>query len=276
MNLLLPSFLIFLFFFAIFAHASTSSSCSDKCLLRLCNTNRAFIGAANSPVQDICSASGGVVSSIIAGEARISRRPFNLVARISDIEYEGVNPFKASFFRTIRRRNVTSLVSGEGSREAVQELHGFCVVLPVDRWQQGVTMERSGCLSFRVAVTKIVIQLSWTTNDDLDLFVVEPDGSEVFFANDSATGKLLRDVNQRSCSRSRRIGGTETVVYPMSDNIQNGVYKVFAEHSRSCDHGPTPWQIQVVVDGEVVMMKTGKSFLDDGGLIETSQLEFSI
>lgn len=146
----------------------------------------------------------------------------------------------------------------------------------MSRWQQGRTIGRNGCIGFRVAIPEIIIELIWTSNDDLDLFVKEPDGSDVHFSKNSTTGRLLRDVNRKSCNRDVRKGGRESVVYLTNVPVQRGNYMVHAEHTKTCGNGPTNWLVRVVVNGVVVASRRGSSSIVDGAVVERSRLTFEV
>ena len=96
----------------------------------------------------------------------------------------------------------------------------------------------------------LTFRLSWTTPDDLDLFVVEPSGFEIsFLTPNSATGGAFGgDV---VCS-----AGTETTAWPGS--APRGTYVFYVANQPSCDAARSvSYTLTVAQGNSVVFSRTG-------------------
>lgn len=157
-------------------------------------------------------------------------------------------------------------------------LHKSCIILPINSWfEDGARRTGNECLSFRAIVSILTVTLTWDSNDDLDLFVVEPNGQEVFFQNQSEKGRLLKDANRRSCRRSTRMRGRETVVYRKGIMEDRGLYRVFVDHTTSCGvKAQTKWTLRVTLRGVVLKYVEGVSTFNFGSVIEGSQIQFTV
>ena len=124
-------------------------------------------------------------------------------------------------------------------------------------------------LEFQIEVLQvqggdIQISASWNTDTDLDLYVVDPDGSEIFYGNPTAPsgGELDLDSNA-GCSPGPRL---ENVYWP---SAPSGVYEVRLNYWSNCEYaGETDWRVTIVLDGTDIEVHSG-SFtpldVDPGG-----------
>jgi hypothetical protein len=93
--------------------------------------------------------------------------------------------------------------------------------------------------------------LIWDTGDDLDLHVVDPDGFEIYFADEESPSGGELDVDQiPGCVDEG--DQVENVFWPESD-APEGAYEVFVVAFDDCDDGPTTATLQVRVRGELVV-----------------------
>lgn len=215
------------------------------------------------------------------GEASITPRSKTSAIRISSLRFNGGTPYPTNYFRPVRTEltlpNVSSLAVSRVPRAAMENLDGACARVPIRRWvENGVEQSGNGCVAFSIQVPMVMVELTWDSNDDLDLFVLEPDGSQVFFQQNSASGKLIRDVGRRSCGRRRRVGGKETIVYFANRAVQPGRYSLFVEHTRNCLETSTGWEIRVVVRGRILRRRRGVTRLRDGGVVDGSAMSFRV
>lgn len=275
----LSRFLIpFLPFF--FALCSRSSACARSCSLRLCGgPSRAYIGAPHTPATPaVCNSYSSrrfrpAIREVGPAHIRLrGRTRFVRASRLGLVE----SPFKP-VLAPLRLGGGSALaLSSLVSFRDRQRLHGACVIVPIRSWHSDTSSRppsTTPCVSFRVSVTDIRIDLEWDSRDDLDLFVTQPDGKQVFFQPTSTEGRLLRDDNRRACGRNSP-GGLETIVYEGALQL-SGAYSVFAEHTRNCGKGSTTWRLRVAVQGRVVHDISGTSVLPLGGVIEASRSAFN-
>lgn len=93
------------------------------------------------------------------------------------------------------------------------------------------------------------VSLAWFNYDDLDLFVIEPNGYRIYFGNRALTspcgGKLDVDMNVSSDTRE----AVENIIWSNKSRMTKGVYKIGVNnfnHRESIDVG---FQIQTEFDG---------------------------
>lgn len=95
----------------------------------------------------------------------------------------------------------------------------------------------------------VQITLTWDSEDDLDLHVIDPSGEEIYYSNTSSLsgGQLDRD-NQ--CS-DFILGQPENVFWPVG-SAPSGSYQVSVHYYGSCvqDH-TVPWTVRIVTSGQV-------------------------
>ena len=109
--------------------------------------------------------------------------------------------------------------------------------------------------SVPVAVTTvgtgdIQISLSWDSDADLDLHVVEPSGEEIYYGNPtSATGGELDLDSNALCTSGPR---NENIRWP-AESAPAGNYIVRVDHWSSCGVSPTNYVVRLIVgeDSEV-------------------------
>jgi hypothetical protein len=109
----------------------------------------------------------------------------------------------------------------------------------------------------------ILVTLCWNNNNDEDLHVVEPDGTEIAYYSPGVTrtgGLLDRDDQVFMCDAEDGTGGRENITWAAWTNPDPGTYQVRIREFNPCDEaGPAPadWTLQVHVDGELVQSHTG-------------------
>lgn len=108
-----------------------------------------------------------------------------------------------------------------------------------------------------VATGPLRVTLIWDTDDDLDLFVTDPDGATVSYHNTSVPsgGFLDRDDNVGMCGSDAEAGGVENIVW---DPAPSGTYTVQLSNYNDCAVGtPANYTIQVFRGGTLVQTETG-------------------
>jgi hypothetical protein len=119
------------------------------------------------------------------------------------------------------------------------------------------------CNGSDLVVGSGVIQatLVWDNDNDLDLFVFEPNGNVIWYGNPgpSATGgRLDRDDNVFVCGRDSTPGGVENIFWPDDATADAGTYRVAVDVFNSCGT-PADWTLEVRVDGVLVLTEAGNT-----------------
>jgi hypothetical protein len=106
-----------------------------------------------------------------------------------------------------------------------------------------------------MGVGDITIRLTWDETSDLDLHVVEPDGTEIYFGNrtSSSGGQLDRDANFPCDSATTR--PAENVYW--NTGAPTGNYEVEVEYYGECNNeGSVTFQLVVMVGGRPIVDET--------------------
>lgn len=219
------------------------------------------------------------------GEAMVAEGKSMDMVPISKFSPAGLRPqFKKSFFKLFKIQFVPEEqgIGRKPTRGNQQEfLDDLCVVLPITSYDvmmggKTKTINRSrpsDCLSFRTRNPKVLVELSWNSSDDLDLEVTEPDGELVTReAPEGDSGRLNNDNNVGACGMIP--AGKEAVIYEQMLEIASGDYTATIKHFNNCGDGPTRWRLRVIVDGDVVLTKTGNSDLPKDSV--AARINFSL
>lgn len=115
--------------------------------------------------------------------------------------------------------------------------------------------------------------LAWYNYDDLDLYVIEPDGNRIWFRKKiSATGGNL-DVDMNAGSGQTR-QAVENIAWPDKQTMKEGVYEVFVnQYSRrqTIDIG---FEVETDCQGQLLSFRYDKS-LRDNETIQVAKFHYS-
>lgn len=122
-----------------------------------------------------------------------------------------------------------------------------------------------------VATGALRVTLTWDTDDDLDLFIEEPQpGGETLSYNNPTTtqgGTVDRDDNVGQCGIDTEPGGVENYIW--DPTAPTGEYTVSVSSFEDCDPGVLAnWTVQVYVNNVLVQTETGTSNLTDGAIVD--------
>ncbi len=117
-------------------------------------------------------------------------------------------------------------------------------------------------------VGPITVTLAWQTHDDLDLHMITPDGSRIYYRNKTAQGGTLDvDMNARESELAEDVA-IENIYFP---DPENGHYKIYLRDFRDRTSGSsTHWYVKVKI-GDTEKMFEGD--IDNSGT-ETFVFEF--
>jgi hypothetical protein len=100
-----------------------------------------------------------------------------------------------------------------------------------------------------VGTGDVQVTLTWQTNDDIDLYVTDPNGETIYYMNDISTtgGELDRD---NLCS-DMIIGRPENIYWP-EGGAPSGSYSVQVNYFDPCEaEHPVNWTVRVIIKGAV-------------------------
>lgn len=117
-----------------------------------------------------------------------------------------------------------------------------------------------------VTTGDIRVTLTWDTDDDLDLYVTDPNGDKVWWSNTAVAsgGFLDRDDNVAVCGSDPEPGGVENIVW---NSPPSGTYTVELSNWSDCVFGEsTNYTIEVYMGGALVTSVSGTTDENDGGV----------
>lgn len=130
----------------------------------------------------------------------------------------------------------------------------------------------------RMRIPFIEVELTWRSNDDLDMEVTEPSGNVIrrMNPNSKTGGKLVKSNNNKGKCRKTpsRKRSTELVRFPRGSSLKSGIYKIKLRHTTNCDQGATNWRVRVKVHGKRVLNKNGRSNRSPSGVINNFQFRY--
>jgi hypothetical protein len=111
------------------------------------------------------------------------------------------------------------------------------------------------------------VTLTWDSDDDVDLHVIDPFGSRINYVERTSPsgGTLDRDDNVNRCGIDAEPGGVENVFWPSSPVAPSGTYTVEVFSYDDCLPTLTNYTLQVFVGGFLVDTRTGTAGGGGGG-----------
>jgi hypothetical protein len=106
----------------------------------------------------------------------------------------------------------------------------------------------------RVGSGPLQVSLSFDNAVDVDLHVVTPNGSEIYYSNKSAGGGSLDLDSNAGCNIDRI--NNENIVWPDTSLPSVGTYKVLVDYYQACNASPVAYTVRVTNCG-VVSTYTG-------------------
>lgn len=259
------------------------NACGEKCKFRLCEPIGPVLPKGSRilvrpPPElsfgSVCRQGRNIGFVRSTGEAILEFRSGN-DTRISQWRPKGLTPrFSKTFFKLGRDKTLkkSGILSAKPRGRQQKFLDNLCVKLPIRSYE--IVEPRSGrvkqvvktkgedtdCLSFRTRAAKILVELTWDSNDDFDLYVIEPDGKQLSrFNPQTSTGKLNGDFTADGCTRLSKMGRESARYLEVNNMVRNGKYAVEARHFRNCGTGPTKWMLRISINGKLIKTKRGSS-----------------
>lgn len=132
------------------------------------------------------------------------------------------------------------------------------------------------CVAFRTTAPTIHVELTWDTNDQLDMELTEPDGDVLNRATNARTeaGKV-NELDGDSVCAKRFTQGKENIVYFPGGPIEEGMYSVKVIHYASCRGDLTSWKLRVLFNGDEQAVYSGQSSVGRKHVLKTVTFLFS-
>jgi hypothetical protein len=126
---------------------------------------------------------------------------------------------------------------------------GLAAFFSRDRWMDVLGMRRP---MPELGTGDIQVTLVWETPDDLDLWVVDPQGESIYYRNptSSSGGELDVDANA-GCEQNTTYQPVENIFWP-TGVAPIGNYSVEVVYFENCgSFEPVDFQVVVTVDGDI-------------------------
>lgn len=284
-----------LFFLVIVDHAQ-AQVCGKSCTFRLCQTATGEIARVGRPILQrppnfaplgptICRRGINMRLVLKSGEAVVEvgkqRNPISQFMPKCLTEKFTKGFFKVSPIGLVKK----SIIAKGGSRGNQQMFLDVCIRIPILEYQ---TLNKAGkvnrrvitkgkstdCVSFKARNAQLLVELSWTSSDDLELAVVQPDGqlSSRFSKKTSQGGVFVIDSNAK-VKDSDVVFFKEVARHKNNSRVIAGEYLIQTRHFENCGKGPTTWNVRASVNGKQILFKKGTSNAGDHALIGTFSAE---
>jgi uncharacterized protein YfaP (DUF2135 family) len=97
----------------------------------------------------------------------------------------------------------------------------------------------------------VQVTLLWNSTNDLDLWVTDPNGAEIFYQNREATSGGILDVDANPGCQSLTSQPVENIFWPQAE-APTGGYVISVNYFSQCSAtASTSFTVRVLVDGVV-------------------------
>lgn len=179
--------------------------------------------------------------------------------------------FTLKGIRYASRENVIGVARQGSSGNQEDYIDNLCVFIPIRSYNEydssGKLISKirksnaiGDCISFRTQVPSILVVLRWSSSDDLDLRVKEPDGNRIWYGSSTSKtgGQMLTDGNFNVCGSNH--DGMEQIRWLKDGGSPlKGEYEVSFRHYFNCGQGETKWSLAVIINGARVFFQEGSS-----------------
>lgn len=140
--------------------------------------------------------------------------------------------------------------------------NSFTIALAVSDGQGNVSAYEYLVVTLMNAGTGLLqVSLSWDQLNDVDLHVIEPNGTEIYYGNDSSANGGVLDVDSNAGCGIDGINN-ENIYYEDSPEvtIENGEYEVLVDLWSNCNIvGNTNYTVVVYYGGEIIATTQGSN-----------------
>ncbi|MEX2531937.1 MAG: hypothetical protein WD960_14305 [Gemmatimonadota bacterium] len=106
-----------------------------------------------------------------------------------------------------------------------------------------------------VGTGDVQVSVSWDAPSDVDLYVVDPQGEEIYYGNRQAASGGELDLDSNAACHGPDVQN-ENITWP-EDSAPRGEYTVRVNHWDNCEASRTNWVVTVQVRGQVARTYTG-------------------
>lgn len=104
------------------------------------------------------------------------------------------------------------------------------------------------------------INLTWDTGADMDVWLIEPDGTTIFYGSPSSiSGAQLDQDTNAACQRN--FGRQENITWP-TGQPRLGTHTVRVREWSACNEPPANWTLTVTIGDTVVLQESGTGDAD--------------
>lgn len=117
------------------------------------------------------------------------------------------------------------------------------------------------------------MSLAWLGLTDLDLHVIEPNGTEVYYSNKQGHGGRL-DLDMNGLDKSSETP-VENVIYTDKSRMQEGVYRMFVNVYSIREQAPDSFEAEIECEGELFEFSHKFQDIRIGMNVEVARFEYS-
>jgi hypothetical protein len=149
--------------------------------------------------------------------------------------------------------------------------------LPLLKWENGFSWSYNGDVTDSIkervkqaggnVTGDLCCRLAWNNKDDLDLHLIEPDGTHIYFRNKksySSGGELDVDKNAGGANLTRE--PVENIFYQDRRRMQEGQYKLFVNNFYMRESIDVGFQVDIDYLGNVTHFVYSKAVLDSANI----------
>lgn len=109
----------------------------------------------------------------------------------------------------------------------------------------------------------VQVTLIWNSVNDLDLWVIDPDGKKIYYASPSSPSGGKLDVDANAACRDVTTQPVENIFW-RSGEAPHGVYQIMVNYYQQCQTtAQTEFRVRVLVDGQVQEFQGVLSAVDE-------------
>lgn len=159
---------------------------------------------------------------------------------------------------SMKSTDITNLVVLFFSQDLVKE--SFIIVIALrDNNGQVSAHETITVTKITAGTGTLQVSCSWDKPNDVDLHLVEPNGTEIFYAMSNSNNGGILDVDSNAACGIDNINN-ENITYSSEAIVEGGTYKVLVDLWSNCDvAGNTNFSVTAIYKGAVIAANSGSN-----------------